>query len=225
MKNQTPITTIAKGSYGGSPEAGNHIINNKKQWEKLMGFALPPEINFRKQTVIAAFMGQKRTGGFAIEVTDALTFENEFVAVGIKKTGPKPGYMVTMALTQPFHVVAIPKAVGLPVRTMDVSEFELLTQKPELNTYVIMLETKDDPSTDGNREAAALESAEAIAKFQKTLAEFTEENQLTAKVKVFQTLDLLGGLIIQTTADIAERIRSLDGVGCVAEDGEVGIID
>jgi len=69
------------------------------------GFSIP-KIDFSKETVIAVFMGEKTTGGFAITIENVKE-ENEKLIVKIKETKPGPEDMVTMAITQPFCFVKI----------------------------------------------------------------------------------------------------------------------
>jgi len=65
-----------KGYHCGYIEPLRLIIQTEDQWrevwEKLYYFKLPraklPDINFDKEMVIAAFMGEKKIGGYRIEI-------------------------------------------------------------------------------------------------------------------------------------------------------------
>ncbi|RMD99418.1 MAG: protease complex subunit PrcB family protein, partial [Deltaproteobacteria bacterium] len=83
----------------------------------------PPTIDFATHFVVAAFMGQKRSGGFAITITH-VRYEAGTLVVTYRERVPPRGGFVTMALTSPYHIVklsrqtpsgqTIPK--GVPVR-------------------------------------------------------------------------------------------------------------
>lgn len=66
-----------------------------------------PDVDYTKEQLLLLCMGQKNTGGFAIEVAN-IAVENSEVVVTVKETTPTPGAMVTMALTSPFTVVKMP---------------------------------------------------------------------------------------------------------------------
>jgi hypothetical protein len=61
--------------------------------------------------VVAVFLGEKPTGGYAIEITRAAKTDRG-IEVGYTEQTPAPGAMTIQALTQPFHIVRIPKSDG-----------------------------------------------------------------------------------------------------------------
>jgi len=65
-----------------------------------------PEIDFSKESVIAVFMGEKTTGGYAVMVENVIEVDGKLI-VKIKEVKPGPKDMVTMAITQPFCFVRI----------------------------------------------------------------------------------------------------------------------
>lgn len=88
-----------------------------------------------------------------------------------------------------------------------------------VKTYMVVLVVKFDQEREGDRVAAHQACLNAIASFRNTLAGWLEENQLKGKVTVFNEAQYLGGVFLQTTTEIAARIRLLDGVADVAEVG------
>lgn len=66
-----------------------------------------PEIDYSKEQLLLLCMGQKHTGGYAIEVTDMVK-EGNTLTVLVKETTPEPGAMVTSVLTNPFCIVKMP---------------------------------------------------------------------------------------------------------------------
>lgn len=71
----------------------------------------PPKVDFEKETVLVATLGMRSSGGHKIEFIK-LRREGETLKVVVKATSPGPDDMVTMALTHPFAVIAIPKHAG-----------------------------------------------------------------------------------------------------------------
>ena len=59
--------------------------------------------------VIFVAMGRQRTGGYSIEVANVEVVDQK-LKISFKRKSPPPGAMATMALTAPFHIVAVPKS-------------------------------------------------------------------------------------------------------------------
>jgi hypothetical protein len=108
------ITTIAKGNYSGVDESIDLVIESEEDWRELWGKIYagtypvkePPDIDFSRQTVLAAFLGTRSTGGYSIEFS-RLVKENSKIKAIFTSKSPEPGDMVTTALSQPYHVVSI----------------------------------------------------------------------------------------------------------------------
>lgn len=66
-----------------------------------------PDVDFTKEMVIAAFAGQKSTGGYSIEIKK-ITKTGKKLFVQIEMTNPGRSCLNTQALTSPYHIVAIP---------------------------------------------------------------------------------------------------------------------
>ncbi len=72
-----------------------------------------PAVDFEKSMVIAVSPGRKMSGGYDVEIVEIIEAEGKFV-VKVLYTEPDPGAMVTMAITQPHHVISTSKS-DLPV--------------------------------------------------------------------------------------------------------------
>ena len=86
----------------------------KAFWEKARGY-LPPElrkIDFEKEVVIAVLAGEKRTGGWKIEVAKVERTPEGGLLVTVREKGPAPGAITTQALTYPYHIVCVPRPSG-----------------------------------------------------------------------------------------------------------------
>jgi hypothetical protein len=110
------FTTLEKGTYCGVPERKAVLVTDEQAWETLwrqhtsrvVNGPGAPAIDFSQKSVLAVYMGEQRTGGYSVAVT-SITRENGRLTVTVRQTRPGPGAITTMALTQPFHLVRIPK--------------------------------------------------------------------------------------------------------------------
>ena len=59
--------------------------------------------------VIAVFMGEQHTGGYAIRINDIIEHE-KMIQVNVVLIKPKPGSGRTMMITQPNMMVVMPRS-------------------------------------------------------------------------------------------------------------------
>jgi PrcB C-terminal len=114
-----PLMPLAQANYSGAKAAQREVLRSAAAWQKAWDGLqqqrrIAPPVDFERQMVLFAALGERRTGGYAIEVVRAEVVEGTLV-VHLRETAPKPGALATMALTAPFHAVAVPRN-DLPVR-------------------------------------------------------------------------------------------------------------
>lgn len=115
---------IASGTQSNIEEKTQQIIQTQDQWQKWWNkhstsqdqpgnaeSQKPPKVDFDKETVLAITMGMRSTGGHTIQFSDIRREDKSLKAV-VTTSSPAPDARVTMALTYPFAVIAIPKHVG-----------------------------------------------------------------------------------------------------------------
>ncbi|OQY28732.1 MAG: hypothetical protein B6244_06115 [Candidatus Cloacimonetes bacterium 4572_55] len=115
------IKNSFNGSYSGVTEARREAVKSQREWEAVWNeihrIRMPkpelPEVDFEQDMLLVAFLGQRNTGGHNIRIVRALDTKESRYAL-IKETKPQGG-MVTMALTQPYHIVIVPRT-DKPVR-------------------------------------------------------------------------------------------------------------
>ena len=66
----------------------------------------PPAIDFRRDSVVAFFWGTKPTGGYALKVL-RVSLKDDVLVVQLKLIQPKPGSLVTQAITSPYLLLRI----------------------------------------------------------------------------------------------------------------------
>jgi PrcB C-terminal len=116
---QMPIalTTIQKGNFSGISEPLQTVIRAQAEWESLWkhhtSIQSPPSplpsVDFRMDMIAAVFLGQKSTGGYEIEITGA-DFNNSVLNISYVIRSPVGGGPAIQALTQPFHIVKLPRS-------------------------------------------------------------------------------------------------------------------
>lgn len=115
LEQELIFETISKGSWSGHNDRKNYVIKDNTKWSNLWDIVhlrvTPkpelPDINFNDEMIIAVFQGSRPTGGYNIEITGIIEKENS-IEVFIKETSPVG--IVTLVLTQPYHIVKIKKA-------------------------------------------------------------------------------------------------------------------
>lgn len=98
---------LTDSAYMGKKKESFEVIDNPEDLKKLYAIIedkLVPDVDFASNRVVALFMGEKNTGGYAIGI-DEVKQEGNKVIVKVKKTYPEGN--VTMAFTQPYLIAKI----------------------------------------------------------------------------------------------------------------------
>ncbi|MEN3045059.1 MAG: protease complex subunit PrcB family protein [Candidatus Hydrothermales bacterium] len=114
--SEAEFKNLQKGFYSGIREKKEMVIKDKEEflklWKDLTSIFLPspepPDIDFNKYILICVFMGEKPTGGYEIEIKRIFEKKEE-ISVYVKEVSPGQNCIVTMALTQPYHIVIFKK--------------------------------------------------------------------------------------------------------------------
>jgi PrcB C-terminal len=116
MQETIPFQILAQDTYGGYTDSKFMVIEDNKSLTEVFNLLnksrLPeleiPAINFKEELVIALFLGEKNSGGYAITVEQVLDKNNK-VYIVYNVESPKTGDMVASVMTQPFSIIKIPK--------------------------------------------------------------------------------------------------------------------
>jgi hypothetical protein len=106
-------SVILSGAHSAVDSFQVRLVTDRKEWEKTWQEAtgreepLPniPTVDFKRQYVIAAFMGERRSSGYRIEIS-SIVKKGRTLEVVVKKY-ETPG-MLTV-ITDPFTLVRIPR--------------------------------------------------------------------------------------------------------------------
>jgi hypothetical protein len=108
-----PYTVILSGSHSSADKYEVKLITTKKDWESAWQVAkggeepLPniPTVDFGHQNVIAAFMGQRSSSGYKIEIS-SIEKKGQILTIHVIKY-ETPGMLTVM--TNPFTLVRVPR--------------------------------------------------------------------------------------------------------------------
>ena len=124
---RVPFTTLGKGINSGIREPAQIVVRSQSEWDALWARHMrvrtapppPPAVDFSTEMVVALFLGERPTGGYAIEMTRVERTDSS-LAVHFRVTKPDPGAMLMQVLTQPFHLIKLPR-VDEPLRFLPES--------------------------------------------------------------------------------------------------------
>jgi hypothetical protein len=113
-----PFATVVRGSASGLETARQVTVRTAAEWRELWKTHAPtqqvPAIDFSTKMVVGVFLGTRPTAGIEVEIV-AVRTENDALVVEYVERRPDKGMMTAQILTEPFHLVSLPKHDG-PVR-------------------------------------------------------------------------------------------------------------
>ena len=109
------FTTVAKGEVSGQQLARQVTIRSAAEWKALWNEHAPaeklPAVDFAKNMVVGVFLGSKPSAGHEVEITGVRTQDNDVIVEYVQKQ-PGRGTIAAQILTEPFHLVSVPKHAG-----------------------------------------------------------------------------------------------------------------
>lgn len=110
-----PVAILEKKA--GNSEAlslGVVLIQTQEQYDALGDKDIYPGVDFEKQDLVIAALGEQKTGGYAIDIT-ALQVEGDTIFVQGKATAPAADAVTTQALTYPYAAAVINNTMATKV--------------------------------------------------------------------------------------------------------------
>jgi hypothetical protein len=103
-----PITREFRGQQGSFPDAGYMVVQRPEIWQLLWGNTTAPDVDFSKESVLVATLGQQATAGYDIRITDVRDTGTGIVGY-VAQTQPAAGSIVAQVISFPFDMVVVPK--------------------------------------------------------------------------------------------------------------------
>lgn len=100
-----------KGQYGGPVEAGSVVAADASSWTRLwmtLGQDAPP-LDFNKFFAVAAFAGERMTGGYTVEFLKPV---QKGADMTVRYRINSPSGFATQAIAQPWKVAVFPRVKG-----------------------------------------------------------------------------------------------------------------
>jgi hypothetical protein len=98
--------------YSGIKTKESIIIEDQQKWKDLWEKHNPkvpvPEINFKENMVIAVFMGEQKTSGYGIQISQ-IEDSGSKIYIDLEETVPASEENITGKPTQPYHIVVVSK--------------------------------------------------------------------------------------------------------------------
>ena len=117
------LRVLGKGSYGreGTDQPAVFIATSDAEFGDLWRRYIrdtPPLVDFSRESAVFLLLGNRSTGGYSIDPQAVGIVEKE-VRIEAPVTSPGRESIVTMALTAPFAVVAVPRSGVVTAVWMD----------------------------------------------------------------------------------------------------------
>src|SRR5688500_2169584 len=109
---QPPFTSVSRGDVSGQQTARQVTVRTAAEWKALWKDHAPaanmPEIDFSKEMVVGIFLGSKPSAGHEVSIVGVRMQDKDLVVEYVQKQ-PGRGTMAAQILTEPYHLVAVPK--------------------------------------------------------------------------------------------------------------------
>jgi hypothetical protein len=109
------FTTVARGDASEQQTSRQVTIRTAAEWKALWKEHAPtekmPAVDFNKDMVVGIFLGTKPSAGHEVEIVGVRTEEKDLVVEYIQKQ-PGRGTVAAQILTEPYHLVSVPRHAG-----------------------------------------------------------------------------------------------------------------
>jgi hypothetical protein len=115
-RDHVPLQTLHKGHRSGIREPLQIVIRARDQWDDVWRRhasieASPspaPSVDLSAHMVAGVFLGERSTGGYGVEIVRAERSDSTLYLY-YRETRPARDAMAIQALTQPYHLVTVPR--------------------------------------------------------------------------------------------------------------------
>jgi hypothetical protein len=111
--------TLSRGYQTGLHEEGTLVARTPEEWAELWrrhtSIQVPrppsPEVDFSREMVVCALLGERPSLGWGIEV-EAARWDGQRIVLAARETKPAEDAVVPTVVTRPFHMIATARASG-----------------------------------------------------------------------------------------------------------------
>src|SRR5262245_53835284 len=111
VRTPIPLQNLLKGYTSGVREPLKVVIQTQDEWNSLwkrhssvQATSSPaPQVDFATEMVAVIFLGEKRTGGYDVEIIKAERNDSS-LCFYYRERSPSPGGVVIQVMTQPYHL-------------------------------------------------------------------------------------------------------------------------
>ena len=112
---QMMFTSVARGTRSGQQIARQVIVRTPEEWVAVWKDHAPadktPAVDFATDMVVGIFLGTKPSAGHEVEIVGVRTEDKDLIVEYVQKQ-PGRGTVTAQVLTEPYHLVAVPKHQG-----------------------------------------------------------------------------------------------------------------
>jgi hypothetical protein len=120
---EVPFTSIARGQVSAQESPRQVVARTPAEWQVEWNNHSPaeklPVVDFARNMVVGVFLGTQPSAGYNVEIVGVKT-DGDALVVEYVRRQPGRGQMAAQILTQPFHLVSVPRHEGT-VRFVAVS--------------------------------------------------------------------------------------------------------
>ncbi|MBI4062669.1 MAG: protease complex subunit PrcB family protein [Elusimicrobia bacterium] len=112
-----------QGQMSAITESGAMVIKDTESWQAFWvqtGQGNAPAVDFERYMVVAAFLGSKPTGGYAVSI-EKIEKKKRKIMISVKTTKPTNNSFVIQAFTSPYHIKIIERSAW-PVEFKYINE-------------------------------------------------------------------------------------------------------
>lgn len=119
VPHQEIIIELATGTNSGFETAITKVITNQDEFTKVWKQAYNnylkkptlPKVDFNEYQVILVALGMKTSGGYSIKIDKIINSNGNYI-IAVTELSPGSNCMTTEAITYPFQLVQVKKAIG-----------------------------------------------------------------------------------------------------------------
>jgi hypothetical protein len=120
------FAVVTTGQFSGIESERLEVIRDPDDFSALWlihANGVQPDIDFDQNMVVAAFLGERPTGGFTIAITE-VEERGDSLLVKVRATFPGDNCIVTQAFSQPHQIITMAQTEKMVVFSTDVERVD-----------------------------------------------------------------------------------------------------